>query len=49
MQAHPKGRDSAIIGEVLCADKRPVVELITAFGGKRIVDWRYADPLPRIC
>lgn len=49
MQAHPKGKDSAIIGEVLGTGKRPVVEMITGFGGKRIVDWRYADPLPRIC
>jgi hydrogenase expression/formation protein HypE len=49
MQAHPKGHDSAIIGEVIDKDKRPVVELVTGFGGKRIVDWRYADPLPRIC
>ena len=49
MQNHPKGKDSAIIGEVLDTETRPVVELLTGFGGKRIVDWRYADPLPRIC
>lgn len=53
MRAHPKGKDSAIIGEIvageIAAGQPPLVELITGFGGKRIVDWRYADPLPRIC
>ena len=48
MQAHPKGKEAAIIGEVLNA-KRAAVEMQTSFGGKRIVDWRYSDPLPRIC
>lgn len=48
MQAHPKGKEAAIIGEVL-TDKRAIVEMKTSFGGKRIVDWRYSDPLPRIC
>lgn len=48
MKAHPKGKDAAIIGEVLTT-KRAIVEMNTRFGGKRIVDWRYSDPLPRIC
>lgn len=48
MRAHPKGKDSAIIGEVI-EDKHRFVQLKTGFGGKRIIDWRYADPLPRIC
>lgn len=48
MRMHPLGKDAAIIGEVLDL-KRPYVEMQTSFGGKRIIDWRYSDPLPRIC
>lgn len=48
MKAHPKGKDAAIIGEVL-THKKALIEMQTSFGGKRIVDWRYSDPLPRIC
>jgi hydrogenase expression/formation protein HypE len=48
MKQHPQGQDAAIIGEVLNI-KRPLVEMNTCFGGKRIIDWRYSDPLPRIC
>jgi hydrogenase expression/formation protein HypE len=48
MRAHPKGKDAAIIGEVV-KEKQAFVQLKTGFGGKRLVDWRYADPLPRIC
>jgi hydrogenase expression/formation protein HypE len=48
MQQHSFGKDAAIIGEVLDI-KRPYVEMQTSFGGKRIIDWRYSDPLPRIC
>jgi len=48
MQSHPKGQDAAIIGEVI-EDEHQFVQLKTEFGGKRIIDWRYADPLPRIC
>ena len=48
MRAHPLGRDAAIIGEV-SADNDCYVELQTQYGGKRLIDWRYSDPLPRIC
>jgi len=48
MRAHPLGRDAACIGEVV-ADERRFVELVTAVGGRRIVDWLAGDPLPRIC
>lgn len=48
MRDHPKARQAAIIGEVV-ADADGFVQLNTAFGGRRIMDWRYADPLPRIC
>jgi hydrogenase expression/formation protein HypE len=48
MQAHPLGRDAALIGEVL-ADQHHFVQLTTTFGGRRIVDWLSGDPLPRIC
>ncbi|ABC26993.1 hydrogenase expression/formation protein HypE [Hahella chejuensis KCTC 2396] len=48
MRSHPKGRDAAIIGEVI-EDPRCFVRLRTGFGGERVVDWRSGDPLPRIC
>jgi len=48
LRAHPKGKDAAIIGEVT-QEAHAFVQLKTEFGGQRIVDWRYSDPLPRIC
>ena len=48
MRAQPLGRDAAIIGEVV-ADDHAFVELETAFGGRRLVDWLSGEQLPRIC
>ncbi len=48
MRAHPLGSDAALIGEVI-ADRHHFVQLNTAFGGRRIVDWLAGDQLPRIC
>ncbi|MBK7326945.1 MAG: hydrogenase expression/formation protein HypE [Propionivibrio sp.] len=48
MRAHPLGQDAALIGEVI-ADDHHFVQLTTAFGGRRIVDWLAGDQLPRIC
>lgn len=48
MRAHPLGREAALIGEVI-ADAHHFVQLTTAFGGRRIVDWLVGDQLPRIC
>lgn len=48
MRVHPLGRDAAMIGEVTADDHR-FVQLTTAFGGRRIVDWLAGDQLPRIC
>lgn len=48
MQAHPLGRDAAIIGTV--NDHRPGrVVMQTVFGGRRIVDMLVGEQLPRIC
>jgi hydrogenase expression/formation protein HypE len=48
MRAHPFGRDAALIGEV--RDDQPgMVDLLTGFGGSRVVDMLVGDPLPRIC
>jgi hydrogenase expression/formation protein HypE len=42
------GKDAAIIGQI--ADKdQPLVELVTAIGGRRIVQMPYGRELPRIC
>jgi len=48
LRAHPLGVDAALIGEVR-EDKRCFVQLTTALGGRRMVDWLTGDALPRIC
>lgn len=48
MRNHPLGRDAAIIGKVV-EDKHNLLQMQTAFGGQRLVDWLMADQLPRIC
>ncbi len=48
MRAHPLGGNAACIGAVT-ADDHHFVQLTTAFGGRRIVDWLAGDQLPRIC
>ncbi|ATX81736.1 Hydrogenase maturation protein, carbamoyl dehydratase HypE [Mariprofundus ferrinatatus] len=48
MQAHPLGRDAAIIGKVV-EDERQLVTMKTVFGGLRVVDWLAGEQLPRIC
>ncbi|MGF1462686.1 MAG: hydrogenase expression/formation protein HypE [Maricaulaceae bacterium] len=42
------GAEAAIIGEVT-ADVNGFVQMRTALGGRRLVDWLVGDPLPRIC
>ena len=48
MRAHPLGAEAAIIGRVV-DDPNRFVEMRTAFGGGRIVDWLSGEQLPRIC
>ncbi|MBY4677386.1 hydrogenase expression/formation protein HypE [Marinobacterium arenosum] len=48
MQAHPAGRGSAIIGEVLAGPAGRVL-VQTGFGGERILDMLVGEQLPRIC
>ena len=48
MRAHPLGVDAAIIGEVV-EDAHGFVQMETAFGGRRNVDWLTGEQLPRIC
>lgn len=48
MRAHPLGRDAAIIGSVR-DDPNCFVQMQTAFGGRRNVDWLSGEQLPRIC
>ena len=48
MRAHPLGRRAALIGSVH-ADAQHFVQMTTAFGGRRIVDWLTGEQLPRIC
>jgi hydrogenase expression/formation protein HypE len=48
MRAHPLGREAAAIGEVV-EDPERFVQIETAFGGRRVVDWLASEQLPRIC
>lgn len=48
MRQHPLGNDVALIGTVI-ADPQHRVQMTTALGGRRMVDWLSGDPLPRIC
>ncbi len=48
MRAHPLGQQAAIIGKVV-EDPHHFVQMETAFGGRRIVDWLAGEQLPRIC
>ena len=48
MRTHERGRDAAIIGEVI-ADPHHFVQMNTRFGGRRVVDWLTGEQLPRIC
>ncbi|WP_150428220.1 hydrogenase expression/formation protein HypE [Dechloromonas sp. CZR5] len=48
MRNHPLGMDAAVVGRVH-EDPHHFVQMTTAFGGKRIVDWLSGEQLPRIC
>lgn len=48
LRQHPLGREAACIGTVT-DDPRRLVQLVTPFGGRRVLDWLAGDPLPRIC
>jgi hydrogenase expression/formation protein HypE len=48
MRADPRGRDAAIIGEIV-EDPAARVALRTPLGGARIVPAPVGEPLPRIC
>jgi len=48
MQQNPLGKEAAIIGQVI-NDDNYFVQMKTAFGGQRIVDWLAGEQLPRIC
>lgn len=48
MRNHPHGRDAAIIGRCV-EDSHCFVQMETALGGNRIVDWIAGEQLPRIC
>ncbi len=48
MRADPNGIRAVAIGEVI-EDDRFFVQMTTAFGGGRIVDWLAGEQLPRIC
>ena len=48
MRADPLGTNAAIVGKVV-DDEHRFVQMETAFGGKRILNWLVGEALPRIC
>lgn len=48
LRADPLGQGAAIVGQVR-VDPDRFVEMETAFGGRRMVDWIAGEQLPRIC
>jgi len=48
LRVHPLGARAAKVGEVI-ADEHRFVQMKTAFGGRRMVDWLAGEQLPRIC
>lgn len=51
MKSKEEGKNAQIIGEV-CAQSETSfagVEISNVFGGRRILEWPWSDPLPRIC
>jgi len=48
MRADPLGTDATIIGTIT-EDEHHFVQMETAFGGRRILDWLVGEALPRIC
>jgi hydrogenase expression/formation protein HypE len=48
LRAHPLGRSASVIGTI-CKGEAGRVTMLTAFGGKRIVDMLVGEQLPRIC
>lgn len=48
MHRHPLGREACCIGTVT-QDPLCFVQMVTRFGGRRVVDWLTGEQLPRIC
>jgi hydrogenase expression/formation protein HypE len=48
LRAHPLGARATVVGSVH-TDPHHFVQMTTAFGGRRIVDWLSGEQLPRIC
>jgi hydrogenase expression/formation protein HypE len=48
MRAHPKGRNAAIIAEIV-AEHRGMVAMRSLVGGQRVVTMLAGEQLPRIC
>ena len=48
LRSHPLGARATAVGSVH-EDAHHFVQMTTAFGGQRVVDWLSGEPLPRIC
>lgn len=48
MRSHPYGKAAAVIGRIT-EESPPLAELVTAIGGRRVIQMPYGEQLPRIC
>ena len=48
MRTHPFGKNAEIIGTVV-ESHRPMVQLVSPYGGRRVLPWLSGEQLPRIC
>jgi hydrogenase expression/formation protein HypE len=49
LAGHEIARGAAVIGAVGEASEMPLVEMVTAIGGRRVIQMPYGEDLPRIC
>lgn len=49
LKRHGIASRAAVIGSIGAASDQPLVELVTAIGGRRVVQMPYGEELPRIC
>ena len=49
LRSFPLSRQAVNIGRIVKAQDEPLVEMVTQYGGRRIVQMPYGEELPRIC
>jgi hydrogenase expression/formation protein HypE len=49
LHRHPLGRQAAVVGRITQTEPPALAELVTAIGGRRVIQMPYGEQLPRIC